>query len=183
MGVHGLWQLLQPVGRPVTLESLQGKRLAIDSSIWLYHFQMAMRDKEGRTLANAHLLGFLWRILKLLFYAIKPVFVFDGGAPVQKRRTLANRKHRRTNATDSHARAAERLLAAQLRQAALRSFAPPQAHSDEVLDDGTVYYDSVGRTNRPQVSGRLSDAIPAPLSASSVPPKRNFHKDPYQLPD
>ena len=73
------------------VESLEGKRLAIDSSIWLYHFRMAMRDKEGRTLHNAHILGFLWRILKLLYYGIRPVFVFDGGAPVMKRQTLVSR--------------------------------------------------------------------------------------------
>ena len=44
-----------------------------------------MRDKEGRALDNAHILGFLRRITKLLFYGIKPVFVFDGGAPAIKR--------------------------------------------------------------------------------------------------
>ena len=82
-----------------------------------------MRDRDGNTLSHAHLLGFLWRILKLLFYGIQPVFVFDGGAPIQKRRTIANRKHRRTLAGESVARAAEKLLAAQLRQAALRQVA------------------------------------------------------------
>lgn len=64
--------------------------LAIDSSIWLYQFQATMRDKEGRALVNAHLLGFLRRISKLLFYGIKPVFVFDGGAPVLKRNTIVS---------------------------------------------------------------------------------------------
>lgn len=62
--------------------------MAIDSSIWIYQFQATMRDKEGRALVNAHVLGFLRRICKLLFYGIKPVFVFDGGAPALKRMTI-----------------------------------------------------------------------------------------------
>lgn len=47
-----------------------------------------MRDKDGRVLVNAHVLGFLRRINKLLFHGIKPVFVFDGGAPALKRSTI-----------------------------------------------------------------------------------------------
>lgn len=31
----GLWQLLQPVARPIALETMGNKRLAIDSSIWV----------------------------------------------------------------------------------------------------------------------------------------------------
>ena len=67
---------------------MEGKVMAIDSSIWIYQFQATMRDKDGKALTNAHVLGFLRRISKLLFYGIKPVFVFDGGAPVLKRSTL-----------------------------------------------------------------------------------------------
>ena len=67
---------------------MEGKKLAIDSSIWIYQFQATMRDKDGRALINAHVLGFLRRICKLLFYGIKPVFVFDGGAPALKRITI-----------------------------------------------------------------------------------------------
>ena len=62
--------------------------MAIDSSIWIYQFQATMRDKDGKALLNAHVLGFLRRITKLLFYGIKPVFVFDGGAPALKKATL-----------------------------------------------------------------------------------------------
>lgn len=67
---------------------MEGKPLAIDSSIWLYQFQATMRDKEGRGLHNAHVLGFLRRICKLLFYGVRPVFIFDGGAPTLKRSTI-----------------------------------------------------------------------------------------------
>lgn len=67
---------------------MEGKAMAIDSSIWIYQFQATMRDKEGRALVNAHVLGFLRRLCKLLFYGIKPVFVFDGGAPALKRATI-----------------------------------------------------------------------------------------------
>ena len=159
------------------LESLQGKRLAIDSSIWLYHFQMAMRDRDGKILNNAHLLGFLWRILKLLFYGIRPVFVFDGGAPVQKRRTLLQRKQRKTMATDTLARTAEKLLAAQLRQAALQHHNETSRPSDS-LEEGTVYYDEVGRSNAPPTSGRM-----APLTSKTVQSVvKAVTKDPYQLP-
>ncbi|EGG06497.1 uncharacterized protein MELLADRAFT_36164, partial [Melampsora larici-populina 98AG31] len=84
----GLWTLITPVARPIKLETMGNKKLAIDSSIWLYQFQNAMRDREGRGLTNAHILGFLRRISKLLYYGIKPVFVFDGGAPVLKKQTI-----------------------------------------------------------------------------------------------
>lgn len=69
---------------------MEGKRMAIDSSIWLYQFQATMRDKDGRVLVNAHILGFLRRISKLLFYGIRPVFVFDGGAPALKKSTIVS---------------------------------------------------------------------------------------------
>ena len=73
-----------------SLETMEGKVMAIDSSIWIYQFQATMRDKEGRGLVNAHVVGFLRRICKLLFYGIKPVFVFDGGAPALKRSTIVS---------------------------------------------------------------------------------------------
>ena len=75
---------------------MEGKALAIDSSIWIYQFQATMRDKEGKVLVNAHVLGFLRRISKLLFYGIKPVFVFDGGAPALKRNTIVRPKQSET---------------------------------------------------------------------------------------
>lgn len=120
MGVKSLWSLLSPVGRPVMLETMEGTTMAIDSSIWLYQFQATMRDKQGKVLNNAHVLGFLRRICKLLFYGMKPVFVFDGGAPALKKNTLNERRRKKSGAATSHVKLAEKLLAAQMRREALK---------------------------------------------------------------
>jgi DNA excision repair protein ERCC-5 len=90
MGVQGLWSLVGPAARPTQLESMRQKRVAVDASIWIHQFMRTMRDKEGNALRNGHLMGFFRRICKLLFFDIKPVFVFDGGAPSLKRSTIVS---------------------------------------------------------------------------------------------
>lgn len=59
-----------------------------DVSVWLHQLSKGMRDSAGNPLPNAHLHGLFTRICKLLYYRIKPVFVFDGGVPVLKKQTL-----------------------------------------------------------------------------------------------
>ncbi|XP_076096538.1 DNA excision repair protein ERCC-5-like [Mytilus galloprovincialis] len=95
MGVQGLWQLLNPTGRPVSLQSLEGKILAVDVSIWLHQAVKGMRDRDGNPLPNAHLQVLFNRLCKLLYYRIKPVFVFDGGVPVLKKQTMAGRREKK----------------------------------------------------------------------------------------
>ena len=56
------------------------------------------RDKSGNALPHAHVLGLFHRICKLLFYRIKPVFVFDGQPPSLKRETLQKRRSRKSKA-------------------------------------------------------------------------------------
>ncbi len=114
MGVHDLWRLLGPCGNRVNLETLAGKRLAVDVSIWLVQFVKAMRDPEGNMVENAHLLGMFRRICRLLFHRIKPVFVFDGPAPALKRRTVAERQRQRQKQRSHAERTAERILLQQL---------------------------------------------------------------------
>ena len=96
MGVKGLWQLLLPTGRRISIETLGGKRLAIDASIWLTQFLKANRDPEtGQVRPNAHIIGFLRRICKLLFHGVRPIFVFDGATPEIKLREVRERRKRR----------------------------------------------------------------------------------------
>ncbi|GJJ08585.1 hypothetical protein Clacol_002804 [Clathrus columnatus] len=178
MGVKQLWTLLSPVGRPVLLETMEGKSMAIDSSIWIYQFQATMRDKDGRALVNAHILGFLRRICKLLFYGIKPVFVFDGGAPTLKKHTIAERKRKKAGAADSHAKIAQKLLAARMRREALSEVQKgKQTATTEVT---TVYLEDL--------LANPATATPSKHKESTTPEsmrgKSKFRDyDPYRLPE
>lgn len=118
MGVNGLWTVVQPCARPTNLATLNRKRLAVDASIWIYQFLKAVRDKEGNALRNSHVVGFFRRICKLLWFGIKPVFVFDGGAPSLKRQTITSRKRRREGRREDAVRTAGKLLAVQMQRIA-----------------------------------------------------------------
>merc|ERR1719186_91118 len=59
---------------------------------------------------NAHLLGLYHRICKLLFYKIKPVFVFDGPAPPLKRETLNRRRQHRSKDAKKAKQASAKIL-------------------------------------------------------------------------
>ncbi|KAF9267851.1 PIN domain-like protein [Marasmius fiardii PR-910] len=182
MGVKSLWSLLTPVGRPVSLENMEGRTLAIDSSIWIYQFQATMRGKDGNALNNAHVLGFLRRLCKLLFYGMKPVFVFDGGAPALKRSTLNERRKKKSGAAATHAKVAERLLAAQLRREALKHVKGAQSSSKgkgKAGDDETVYLEDLD-PHLPRTPAKKKKE-PEPTSSSKKP--KFYDHDPYRLPE
>lgn len=79
-----MWLYLEPAGRRISLESLEGQVLAIDVSIWAIQFLNTMPKNNEHSLLE----GFLRRICKLLYFGIKPVFVFDGKTPQIKKKTL-----------------------------------------------------------------------------------------------
>mmetsp|Transcript_14036 Transcript_14036/g.21432 ORF Transcript_14036/g.21432 Transcript_14036/m.21432 type:complete len:1096 (+) Transcript_14036:226-3513(+) len=110
MGVKGLWRLLLPIGRRISIEVLEGKVLAIDASIWLTQFLKAMRDQEtGRVQPAAHLIGFFRRLAKLRYHGIRPVLVFDGATPLIKLRELRRRQQRREQFAPSSEAAFKRM--------------------------------------------------------------------------
>jgi len=161
MGVTGLWTVVAPTARPTQLASLNRKRLAVDASIWIYQFLKAVRDKEGNALRNSHVVGFFRRICKLLYFGIKPVFVFDGGAPVLKRETVRRRARRREGRREDAARTAGKLLAVQVARAAeeeekRRRAARERTPVEEELppDQELVYVDEIGMTAQERQTGR-----------------------------
>lgn len=56
----------------------------------MYQVLQGYQDRHGAPRPNAHLLGLFSRICKLMYYKIKPVFIFDGGVPMLKKNTIVN---------------------------------------------------------------------------------------------
>jgi DNA excision repair protein ERCC-5 len=161
MGVTGLWTVLQPCARPIKIETLNKKRLAVDASIWIYQFLKAVRDKEGNALRNSHIVGFFRRICKLLFFGIKPVFVFDGGAPALKRQTINNRKSRREGRREDAVRTAGKLLALQLQRVAEEEErkrkdkgSRSNAEQEEDIPENVVYAEEILHTEKERQQNR-----------------------------
>ncbi|CAO2616294.1 DNA excision repair protein ERCC-5 [Lemmus lemmus] len=121
MGVQGLWKLLECSGRRVSPEALEGKVLAVDISIWLNQALKGARDRHGNAIENAHLLTLFHRLCKLLFFRIRPIFVFDGDAPLLKKQTLAKRRQRKDSASTDSRRTTEKLLKTFLKRQALQT--------------------------------------------------------------
>ena len=65
------------------LNDFSGKVFAVDANLFIYKFLYANGN---------HINGLFFMINKLSKFNIKPIFVFDGKAPVEKKHTLDNRK-------------------------------------------------------------------------------------------
>nr|6VBH_A Chain A, DNA repair protein complementing XP-G cells,Flap endonuclease 1 [synthetic construct] len=107
-GVQGLWKLLECSGRQVSPEALEGKILAVDISIWLNQALKGVRDRHGNSIENPHLLTLFHRLCKLLFFRIRPIFVFDGDAPLLKKKELEKRREAREEAEEKWREALEK---------------------------------------------------------------------------
>ena len=108
-GIHGLGTLLmkEAPGGSIerTLQDFEGKKLAIDASMAMYQFLIAVRvpgrDGVAHTLTSesgddtSHLQGFFWRTIAMLKVGIKPLYVFDGKPPQLKSAEIAKRNARR----------------------------------------------------------------------------------------
>lgn len=121
MGVYKLWNILSSSGRQTNLDQLGKKRLAIDTSIWLNKFVKAMRDQQGNLVANAHIRGMVSRILKMLQYGIRPVFIFDGATPAIKKKTTMSRRKIREESETKLRKVAQQLLLNRIKQQAIQA--------------------------------------------------------------
>lgn len=108
MGIKGLNALVKEnaPGAIIASEmkSLFGRKIAIDASMCLYQFLIAVRQQDGNMLTNdlgettSHLMGFFYRTIRMVGNGIKPCYVFDGKPPVLKGGELEKRLKRREEA-------------------------------------------------------------------------------------
>ncbi|NXS12230.1 FEN1 endonuclease, partial [Neodrepanis coruscans] len=107
MGIHGLAKLISEAApgavREQDIKSYFGRKVAIDASMSLYQFLVAVRQgadalctDDGDT--TSHLVGLFYRSIRMLEHGIKPVYVFDGKPPQLKAGELARRTERRAEA-------------------------------------------------------------------------------------
>ena len=111
MGIKQLFKFLsENANRSIkvqTMENYTGRVLAVDASMCLYQFVVAIRlgaENQHANLMNdagevtSHIGGFLNRTLRMLEAGIKPVYVFDGKPPEFKSAELQERKEKREKA-------------------------------------------------------------------------------------
>jgi flap endonuclease-1 len=84
----------------INLETLSGKVLAIDTSIYLYKFKA-----KGSLITQMYLMCSLFK-----YYNIKPIFVFDGKPPPEKQAVINMRREKKKAAEREHKKIAHNLL-------------------------------------------------------------------------
>eukprot|EP01091_Cochliopodium_minus_P019390 TRINITY_DN8136_c0_g1_i1.p1 TRINITY_DN8136_c0_g1~~TRINITY_DN8136_c0_g1_i1.p1 ORF type:complete len:411 (+),score=118.66 TRINITY_DN8136_c0_g1_i1:175-1233(+) len=107
-GIKGLTQVIEDNSKTsikeVKLKDLFGRKIAIDASMALYGFLIAIRPDSFYNLTNengeatSHIQGLFYRTLRLLGNGVKPVYVFDGKPPTLKTGELAKRSKKKKEA-------------------------------------------------------------------------------------
>jgi flap endonuclease-1 len=115
MGIKGLAKLLSDEApdciREVPLSSLQGRKIAVDASMAIYQFLIAVRsggpNQQATMLTNAdgettsHIQGIFNRTIRFIVEGIRPVYVFDGKPPQFKSGELLKRREKRLKAEEA----------------------------------------------------------------------------------
>jgi len=108
MGILGLSKLIADVApaaiKENEIKNYFGRKVAIDASMSLYQFLIAVRQEGGAQLTTedgsttSHLMGMFYRTIRMVDNGIKPVYVFDGKPPTMKAGELEKRKEKRDEA-------------------------------------------------------------------------------------
>nr|CCD16055.1 unnamed protein product [Trypanosoma congolense IL3000] len=120
MGVLGLSKLLYDRApgaiKEKELKCYFGRRIAIDASMAVYQFVIAMKGfQEGQSVeltndageVTSHLNGIFFRTLRMIDEGLRPIYVFDGKPPSLKNSELDSRRQRAEEAKHEYEKAKE----------------------------------------------------------------------------
>ncbi|KIM77942.1 hypothetical protein PILCRDRAFT_824937 [Piloderma croceum F 1598] len=141
MGIKGLTALLsEHAPKAITeheIKTLFGRKVAIDASMSIYQFLIAVRQKDGEMLTNdagettSHLMGFFYRTIRIVENGIKPAYVFDGKPPELKAGVLSKRFEKRAEAKEEGEEAKETGTAEDLDRFSRRTVKVTKEHNEE----------------------------------------------------
>jgi len=117
--IQGLTKLISEKApgaiREGEMKNYFGRKIAVDASMSIYQFLIAMKgamggegeltNEEGEV--TSHLQGMFSRTIRMLQHGLKPVYVFDGAPPEMKTKVLASRREKAQGATEALAEMAE----------------------------------------------------------------------------
>uniref|UniRef100_A0A094ZS12 DNA repair protein rad13 n=1 Tax=Schistosoma haematobium TaxID=6185 RepID=A0A094ZS12_SCHHA len=109
----------------------------VDMNIWLHQ---AVKSRGAAGGPRNYLAIFFRRLCKLLFFGIKPVFVFDGDTPALKRSTMNSRRQLRS-LTEAKAEKAQKHLLRRL----LRRVAESSVKSLSTSPDKVEYFEDTAK--------------------------------------
>ncbi|KAF9648177.1 PIN domain-like protein [Thelephora ganbajun] len=141
MGIKGLTGLISEHAPAAIQEhkinTLFGRKVAIDASMSIYQFLIAVRQQDGQLLQNdagevtSHLMGFFYRTIRMVENGIKPAYVFDGKPPELKSGVLSKRLERREEAKEAGEEAKETGTAEDLDKFSRRTVKVTREHNEE----------------------------------------------------
>ncbi|PWN19624.1 PIN domain-like protein [Microstroma glucosiphilum] len=142
MGIKGLTSLITDEAPEAIkhhdIKSFFGRKVAIDASMSLYQFLIAVRQGDGQQLMNesgettSHLMGFFYRTLRMIEHGMKPMYVFDGQPPDLKKKVLEGRFGKREEAREEEEEEKDIADNERLDQLARRQVRPTRQHNEEV---------------------------------------------------
>ncbi|KAH8554414.1 PIN domain-like protein [Umbelopsis sp. PMI_123] len=141
MGIHGLTKVISEHApsaiKAHEIGSYFGRKVAIDASMSIYQFMIAVRQQDGQMLTNeagettSHLMGMFYRTIRMVDNGIKPVYVFDGKPPTMKSGELALRLERRKEAEKNIEEAKEVGTSDDVNKFTRRTVKVTKEHNDE----------------------------------------------------
>ncbi|KAH7915482.1 PIN domain-like protein [Hygrophoropsis aurantiaca] len=141
MGIKGLTALISEHAPKAIQEhdikTLFGRKVAIDASMSIYQFLIAVRQKDGEMLTNdagettSHLMGFFYRTIRIVENGIKPAYVFDGKPPELKSGVLSKRFEKREEAKAEGEEAKEVGTAEDMDRFSRRTVKVTREHNEE----------------------------------------------------